>query len=122
MTEKNHKATGVRRVINAFRYSVKGLHSAFKFEAAFRQEIVLATIMIPLAFWLDTSQVERLLMVGSVILVLIVELLNSAVEAVVDRTGTQYHELSGRAKDLGSAAVFLSLLLAGYIWGSIIFF
>ena len=111
---------GIKRILLAAGYSVKGLRAAFVHEAAFRQELLLSVILIPLAFWLDVQLSERLLMVSSLVLVLIVELLNSAIEAVVDRIGSEWHELSGRAKDIGSAAVFLSLLITSYIWLSIL--
>ena len=111
---------GLKRILLAAGYSVKGLRATFVHEAAFRQELLLSTILIPLAFWLDIQLSERLLMISSLILVLIVELLNSAIEAVVDRIGSEWHELSGRAKDIGSAAVFLSLVLTSYIWLSIL--
>ena len=110
-------ATGLKRIVLATGYSMLGLRGALRHEAAFRQEVVLAAIMIPLACWLDVEAWQRVLMISSVLLVLIVELLNSAVEAVVDRIGTERHELSGRAKDLGSAAVMISLLLTLYVWG-----
>ena len=111
---------GIKRILLAAGYSVKGLRATFVHEAAFRQELLLSVILIPLVFWLDVQLSERLLMVSSLILVLIVELLNSAIEAVVDRIGSEWHELSGRAKDIGSAAVFLSLLITSYIWLSIL--
>lgn len=111
---------GVKRILLAVGYSAKGLRAAFIHEAAFRQELLLSAILISLAFWLEVQLNERLLMISSLFLVLIVELLNSAVEAVVDRIGSEWHELSGRAKDLGSAAVFLSLVLTAYIWLSIL--
>ncbi len=116
------KAKGIKRVINAVVFSLQGLRCAVYHEEAFRQEIILAVLLIPLAFWLEVSIVERLLLIASVMMVLIVELLNSGIEAVVDRVGTEYNELAGRAKDLGSAAVFLSLLMAGFIWIGIVFF
>lgn len=94
-----------------------GLKAAFRHEAAFRQELLLAALLLPLACWLNVDSVQRMLMIAVLFLVLIVELLNSAIEAVVDRVGTEHHELSGRAKDLGSAAVLVSLLLTLYIWG-----
>ncbi|TQV78297.1 diacylglycerol kinase [Exilibacterium tricleocarpae] len=115
------KAKGLQRVLNAAVYSAQGVRAAFRHEEAFRQEVYLALVMLPVAFIVELTQVERLLLVGSVVLVLIVELLNSGIEAVVDRVGTEYNELAGRAKDLGSAAVFLSLLLTGYIWVTILF-
>lgn len=113
---------GLQRVINATGYSIKGLKAAFKHEAAFRQETLLALAMIAVALCFDVTVVERLLLIVPVVLVLIVELCNSAIEAVVDRFGDEYHELSGRAKDIGSAAVFLSLVLVFICWVSILFF
>jgi diacylglycerol kinase (ATP) len=107
---------GVRRLINATRYSRDGLIEAWRNEDAFRQELVLALILVPLAFWLPVTVVERILLVGVVLLVLIVELLNSAIEVAVDRDSFEINSLGKRAKDLGSAAVFLALLLAGGTW------
>lgn len=98
----------------------KGVRAAFRNEAAFRQELLLVAVLMPLAFWPDVALVERLLMVSSLFLVLIVELLNSAIEAAIDRIGLESHELSGRAKDLGSAAVLVTLVWTGYVWGSIL--
>lgn len=112
------KNTGLRRIILAAGYSLAGLVAAWRHEAAFRQELLLALICVPLAFALPVDQVERVLMVSVIFLILIIELINSAIEAVIDRIGPEHHELSGRAKDLGSAAVLLSLLLAAYIWGA----
>jgi len=108
-----------QRWLRAFSYSVAGLRACWRKEAAFRQETAFAVFMIPGAFWLGTSAVERILLVGSVLVVLIVELVNSAIEAVVDRVGTEPHSLSGFAKDLGSAAVLLSLVVAWLTWGLI---
>ena len=110
------KNTGFKRVAKASVYSFNGLKAAIKNEAAFRQELVLAVIFIPLAIFLNVSALERVALIGVTVLVLIVELLNSAVEAVVDRIGNEYHELAGRAKDLGSAAVLITLLLWAYVW------
>lgn len=112
--------TGLRRLINATRYSAQGFKAAWKTEDAFRQESVLAVILIPVAVILPVSLVYKLLLIGSVILVLIVEVLNSAIEAVVDRFGGEIHPLSGKAKDLGSAAVLLALTLALITWVSIL--
>lgn len=112
--------TGLRRLINATRYSAQGFKAAWKTEDAFRQESVLAVILIPVAVLLPVSLVYKLLLIGSVILVLIVEVLNSAIEAVVDRFGGEIHPLSGKAKDLGSAAVLLALTLALITWISIL--
>lgn len=108
--------TGITRVIKAAGYSWAGLKAAFKHEAAFRQELALCLIMIPAGLWLGQTGIERALLIGSLLLVLIVELLNSAIEAVVDRFGGEQHELSGRAKDIGSAAVFIALLNVFVIW------
>ncbi|OLQ89838.1 diacylglycerol kinase, partial [Vibrio panuliri] len=113
---KSKSSHGFKRVFNATRYSWQGLVAAFKNEAAFREEVLLTFIMLPVALWLDVTQVERILLVGTVVLVLIIELINSAIEAVVDRIGSEHHELSGRAKDIGSAAVMLAMLLTGYTW------
>jgi diacylglycerol kinase (ATP) len=110
------KAVGVKRIINAFFYSVDGLKATFKSETAFRQEVILAAIGIPLAFFLTTDRLEQAAMVGSLLLVLIVELLNSAIEAVVDRFGPEHHPLAKHAKDAGSAAVLLALILTGIVW------
>lgn len=111
------KNTGLKRIILAAGYSLAGIRAAFQHEAAFRQELLLAIILTLIAFWLDVTPSQRILMIAAQLLVLIVELLNSAIEAIVDRIGPERHELSGRAKDLGSAAVFVSLLLVLYIWG-----
>lgn len=112
-------ATGLTRVINAFGYSMQGIQAALRHESAFRQEAVLFLILLPLAIWIGKSVVEWALLIGSLLLVLITELLNSAIEAVVDRFGEERHELAGRAKDMGSAAVFVALLGVGIIWGLI---
>ena len=111
--------TGVRRIAHATRYSAQGFLHAWRHEAAFRQELVLSLALLPLALVLGQDAVEVLLLVGSCLLVLIVELLNSAIEATVDRVGQEHHELSGRAKDLGSAAVCLSLALVAVTWVTI---
>jgi diacylglycerol kinase (ATP) len=118
MAEPSNKpgATGLTRVINAFGYSMKGLRAALINEAAFRQELLLFIVMTPLALWLGSNGIERALLIGSLFLVLIVELLNSAIEVIVDRVGSEFHELSGRAKDIGSAAVLLSLVNVAVIW------
>ncbi|MDX1561985.1 MAG: diacylglycerol kinase [Gammaproteobacteria bacterium] len=114
------QTTGFKRIVNATRFSIAGLRAAWRNEAAFRQECALAAVLIPGGFWLGQTAVERSLLVGTVCLVLIVELMNSAVEAVVDRIGPDRHELSGRAKDLGSASVFVSMLLTAVVWGMIL--
>ena len=115
-----NQATGLTRIIKAVGYSYKGLTAAWHNEAAFRQELVAVVAAIILAIWLDVGAIARILLIGSVFLVMIVEILNSAIEAIVDRVGTDYHELSGRAKDMGSAAVFLAVLLALFVWISIL--
>ncbi|EOA8958001.1 diacylglycerol kinase [Vibrio harveyi] len=108
--------TGLARVIKAAGYSAKGLKAAFKHEAAIRQELAMLVLAIALVCVFDLSVVERILMLGVVVLVFIVELINSAIEAVVDRIGVEHHELSGRAKDIGSAAVMVALFFAGFTW------
>jgi diacylglycerol kinase (ATP) len=113
--------TDFRRLVNALRYSAMGLHAALKKETAFRQEVALFVVLAPLGLWLGNDAVERVLLVGSLFVVMIVELLNSAIEATVDRIGTDIHKLSGRAKDMGSAAVLLSILLAVLSWCLILF-
>ncbi|CNF53727.1 diacylglycerol kinase [Yersinia kristensenii] len=111
-----NQSTGLTRIYKAAGYSVKGLAAAWKNEAAFRQEAVAAILAIILAFWLDVDAITRILLIGSVVLVIIIEIINSAIEAVVDRIGSEFHALSGRAKDMGSAAVSLAILLALFIW------
>lgn len=108
--------TGVQRMINAARYSLEGLAAAARHEDAFRQELLLAAVLVPLGLWLGHDGVERALLVGSMLIVLVVELLNSAVEATVDRVSLEDHRLAKRAKDLGSAAVMLSLVTVGAVW------
>lgn len=112
--------TGLRRVWNALFYSMAGFAAAFKYEDAFRQEVVLAALLIPLTFFLPASNMGRALMIASVLLVLIVELLNSALEATVDRVSIENHPLAKRAKDIGSAAVFVALLNAVVVWGLVL--
>jgi len=112
--------TGLQRVWNAFHYSMAGLHAAFTCEDAFRQEAILAAILIPVSFFLPVSGVGHALMIASVLLVLIVELLNSAIEAVVDRVSLDRHHLSKRAKDIGSAAVLLALINVVSVWACVI--
>jgi len=118
MTYYNEK--GVKRFINAILFSIKGFKAAWKHEEAFRQEVLAFIIAVPSAFWLTDNNIERILLIASVVLVMIVELINSAVEAVVDRIGVEYHELAGRAKDIGSAAVMLSIMLAIATWSLIL--
>jgi diacylglycerol kinase (ATP) len=111
--------TGLRRIWNAMFYSLQGLAAAWRNEAAFRQEAVLCIILIPLSFVVGGNAVERVLLAGSCLLVLVSELLNSAIEATIDRIGTDHHELSGRAKDISSAAVFISLGALVLTWSLI---
>ncbi|MBK0091663.1 diacylglycerol kinase [Erwinia sp. S59] len=111
-----NNVTGIQRIVNAAGYSWQGLRAAWQHEAAFRQEAIAALVAIVVACWLDVDAISRVLMIGSVVLVIIVEILNSAIEAVVDRIGQERHPLAGRAKDMGSAAVLLAILLALYVW------
>ena len=105
--------SGFMRAIRATKCSAKGLAAAWKNESAFRQELTLALLFIPLGLWLGQNTAEKLLLIFAVFLVIIIELLNSAIEACIDRVGEDFHELAGRAKDLGSAAVFVSLIFTG---------
>lgn len=118
MSNPHKGRTGLDRIIRAFGFSMSGLQQAYRGESAFRQETWLAVAALPLAFWIGQTWVEIALLLGSLLLVMIVELLNSAVEAAIDRIGFEMHDLSARAKDIASAAVFLSLLLCGGIWGA----
>lgn len=108
--------SGFKRVVYAANYSWKGFKSTWKYEAAFRQEIILFSLVMPFAFWLGETGFEQAILIAVLLIVLVVELLNSAIESVVDRVGEDYHELSGRAKDQGSAAVFISFLMAIVVW------
>ena len=107
---------GIARWKKAFEFTCLGLKATYKHEEAFRQEVFVLLIAIPLAFWIGDTNIEIALMIGSILLLLIVELINSAIEAVVDRFGGEIHELSGRAKDMGSAAVFVTMINAILIW------
>jgi diacylglycerol kinase (ATP) len=118
MSNPHKGRTGLDRIRHAAGYSLDGLTSAYRGESAFRQETWLAVVLIPLAFWLGQTWIETALLAGSVVMVLIVELLNSAVEATVDRISFELHELAKRAKDFGSAAVFLSLAVTGAVWAA----
>ena len=121
-TESPHKSkSGLRRLVNAFGYSMNGFKAAYQHEHAFRQEILLAAVLLPLAFVLEKNGIGRALLVASVLLVVLVELLNSAIEAVVDRVSLENHLLSKRAKDIGSAAVFLSLINLAAVWALVLF-
>lgn len=110
---------GLERIWRACGYSLAGFRAAWRHEAAFRQELALCVVLLPAAWWLARDWLDLALLIGSSVLVLIVELLNSAVEALTDRVGIERHELSGRAKDLGSAAVLLSLVLMGGVWAAV---
>jgi len=110
------KPRGFTRMFRAFGTSMKGLSAAFREEAAFRQELALAVLVIPLGLWLGQNGIERALLIAPMFLVLVVELINSAIEATVDRIGLERHTLSGLAKDIGSAAVLMSLLLLAVVW------
>ncbi len=112
-------ATGLRRIINATGYSMQGIRAAWLHESAFRQEAMLCLIMLPFAIWLGRTPIEYAILIGSLVIVIIVELLNSAIEAIVDRVGDQINELSGRSKDMGSAAVLFSLVNVAVCWGLI---
>lgn len=112
---------GIRRVIHATRYSWQGLRATWRKEEAFRQEVVVAMAALPVAWFLGDTAVERALLAAVVINVLVIELVNTAVENVVDRIGSDPHKLSGRAKDVGSAAVFMAIVLAAVVWGLILF-
>jgi len=119
MTAENSgkpRNTGFTRVIKATGYSIQGLKAAWKHEAAIRQEIVLLLIAVPVIALVDVSMLSKVVMLSGLVLLLVVELINSAIEAIVDRVGTEHHELSGRAKDIGSAAVMVTLLLNGVNW------
>lgn len=111
-----NNVTGFLRIIKAAGYSWQGLRAAWQHEAAFRQEAIVALVAVAIACWLDVDAITRVLLIGSVVLVVIVEILNSAIEAVVDRIGQERHPLAGRAKDMGSAAVLLAILLALFVW------
>ena len=115
------KKTGLRRVINAAGYSFCGLRAAWRTEAAFRQELILVVILVPLALVLGNNGLERALLISVCMVVLVAELLNSAIEAVVDRIGSEHHPLAGAAKDLGSAAVFVSLVMVAMVWGLVLY-
>ena len=119
-TGDRQKPTGFTRLFRAFGASWKGLAGAYREEAAFRQELALAVVVIPLGLWLGHNGVERALLVAPMFLVLVVELLNSAIEAAIDRIGPERHRLSGLAKDIGSAAVFMSLALLAVVWALVL--
>ena len=110
---------GLERIVKATDYSIKGLKAAWLNETAFRQELLLLAVLFPVGLWLGKDMVQRALLIGVILLVLVVELINSSIEATIDRIGPERHELSGRAKDLGSAAVMVSLITAGLVWAMI---
>ncbi|MEX1826419.1 diacylglycerol kinase [Luteibacter sp. CQ10] len=111
---------GPRQVFSAFQWSMKGLRACFHYEASFRLEVYLAVVVVPLGLWLGQGALEKIVLITFPILVLSAELLNSAIEAVVDKVSPEFHELAGRAKDMGSAAVFLLLLMVGVSWALIL--
>lgn len=117
MSNPHKGRTGLDRIRHAAGYSIEGLTAAYRSESAFRQETVLAMVLLPLSLWVGQGWVEIALLAGAVLLVMIVELLNSAIEATVDRVSFELHDLAKRAKDFGSAAVFLSLMLCSLTWG-----
>lgn len=122
MEESSFKSkSGLQRLLNATKYALFGLRAAYKHEAAIRQEIALMLVLVPLGLYLGKDPVEKVLLIGVVIQVFIVELLNSAIEAAVDHTSLDHHRLAARAKDIGSAAVFVSILLVGLVWGLLLF-
>jgi len=116
----NQNATGWRRLVGAFGFSMQGFKACYELEEAFRQEVWALLPLLPLGFWLGETPIEQAMLAGSLLIIPIVELLNSAIEANVDRVGLERHELSGRAKDIASAAVFLSIVFAAVIWGLIL--
>lgn len=115
------KTKGIRRILNASIYSWRGLKSAWLSEAAVRQELFLLAILLPTALLLPVTPAEKALLIFSVFLILLVELINSAIEAAIDRIGPEYHPLSGKAKDIGSAAVLIAIIMAAIVWGLILF-
>jgi diacylglycerol kinase (ATP) len=118
-TSPHKSRSGFVRIIRAFGYSLEGFATAFKHEHAFRQELILCVALLPFAIFLPLAPLERVVLIASLLIVLIVELLNSAIEAIVDRVSLENHALSKRAKDLGSAAVFLALVVVAVAWGLI---
>lgn len=116
------KATGLRRLLNACTYSAQGLKACFRSEEAFRQEVALACIMVPLGLYLGDTATEKILLAGSILMLMTVEIINTAIERVVDRISFDRHELSKEAKDMGSAAVMIAIVLVAMTWGIIIFY
>jgi len=113
-------AAGIKRIINAVGYSWLGFKATYKHEAAFRQELGLVLLLTPVALYYGADYTDKAILIASLVLILLVEILNSAIEAVVDRLGDEIHPLSGRAKDMGSAAVFLAFVIAGLIWFAVL--
>jgi diacylglycerol kinase (ATP) len=107
---------GLRRLVNAFKFSLAGFKACFRTEEAFRQEIYLTALMVPAAFWIGDTNVEQIVLLGSVVIVLIAEMLNTAIERAIDRISYDKHELSKEAKDMGSAVVFMALVFCGFTW------
>ncbi|MHB8911478.1 MAG: diacylglycerol kinase [Lysobacter sp.] len=118
--EIGHLPRGPRRILMAATWSMQGLRAAWLHESSFRLEVYLFVVLAPLGWWLGETPVERVLLIGSMLLVLSIELLNSAIEAVIERYGAEFHELAGRAKDMGSAAVFVLMMNVLLIWGAIV--
>jgi diacylglycerol kinase (ATP) len=118
--EFGHMPRGPARILKAARWSMQGLRAAWLHESSFRLEVYMFVVLAPLGWWLGQTAVERVLLVGSMLLVLSIELLNSAVEAVIERYGPEFHELAGRAKDMGSAAVFVLMMNVLLTWGAIV--
>ncbi len=119
---KPHNNTGLRRIYNAFFFSMDGIRSCMKTEEAFRTEIYLSIIFIPAGIWIGNTAVEKILLVGSILLLLIIELLNTAIERAIDRISYDHHELSKDSKDMGSAAVLFGILIVALTWGMILAF
>ena len=115
-----NETKGLKRLVFATGYSIKGFKSAWIHEEAFRQESVIVALLLPIGLWIGNGPIEKCMLVLPLFIILLAELVNSAIEAAIDRIGPERHELSGRAKDIGSAAVFVSLTLAGLIWGIIL--
>ena len=116
-SESPYKSVGgLKRIANAIRYSCRGLALAWRVESAFRQELTLALVLLPIAIALPRPRIERLMLIGTTVMVLVVELINSSIEAAIDRISLDHHALSGRAKDLGSAAVFVALMFSALCW------
>ena len=122
MVMQSEDNKGLRRLFNALRWTVRGMKSTFKHEEAFRQEVYLVLVLLPVGLWLGEGGVEKALLTAPLLIVLVVELMNSAIESVVDRISTDHHKLSGRAKDQGSAAVFVSLSLVALCWVLVLLF